>query len=131
MPTVGFSDTMQSGEIEGVSHENGAQTVSAPKPLSRHGHDQPYSSWPFDNPPSTGEAHGRPRRRLAGSALCRLARDSRNIAALDPDRGQGPAGADALAEPWLAGPTLRDRARAWHVADPGGRRNPRDRVRPH
>ena len=34
-------------------------------------------------------------------------------------------------EPWLAGAALRDGARARHLADPGRRRDPRDRVRLH
>ena len=68
---------------------------------------------------------------LARSALSGLARDGRDLAALDADRRQGPARADALAEPRLAGAALRDGARARHLADPGRRRDPRDRVRLH
>ena len=71
------------------------------------------------------------RRPLARSALSGLARDGRDLAALDADRRQGPADADAVGESWLAGSALRDGARARHLADSGRRRDPRARVRLH
>ena len=67
--------------------------------------------------------------RLARARLRRLARDGRDAASLDADRRQGPARADALAQPRLARAALRRRARPRHVGDPRRRRSPRDRVR--
>src|SRR5215813_14857032 len=72
----------------------------------------------------TGAADGRCPHTLARSPLQWLARDSRNIAALDPDRRQSPADFDALAQPRLAGPPLYYSTRTWHLADPSRQRNP-------
>ena len=55
---------------------------------------------------------------LARARLSRLARHGRDPAALDADRRQGPARADALAQPRLARAALRHRARPRHVGDP-------------
>ena len=55
---------------------------------------------------------------LAGALLSAMARHRAHAAAVDADRRQGAAGADAVAEPRLARAALRQRARPRHVADP-------------
>jgi hypothetical protein len=85
----------------------------AKQPISRAG-NPPYSPV-FDDRPE--EPHERKRRRLARTALSGLAGHGRHLAAMDPDRRQGAAGVDALAQPQLAGPALCHRARSRHVRD--------------
>src|ERR1051325_10309328 len=50
-----------------------------------------------------------------------MARHLRDAAAVDPDRRQDQAGADAMAQPFLARHALRHRARSDHLADPRSR----------
>jgi predicted dithiol-disulfide oxidoreductase (DUF899 family) len=54
---------------------------------------------------------------MAGPAVSGLAGDLRDASSVDADCGQDPAVADALAQSFVAGPALRDRARPDTVTD--------------
>jgi Family of unknown function (DUF5996) len=52
---------------------------------------------------------------MAGAAVSGLVGGLHDASSVDADRGQGPAVADALAQSFVAGPALRDRARPDHL----------------
>ena len=61
---------------------------------------------------------GRQRRDLAAAPGRRVAGDARHVAAVDPDRRQGPHGPHAADDPLVERAAVRDGARADDVADP-------------
>src|ERR1019366_2227487 len=68
---------------------------------------------------------------LARAALCGLEGHARHAALVDANGRQGQAGADAVAEPFLARGAVRHRARPDHLANPLWRCRAPDRFRLH